>query len=157
MRFHWLRARVFVHATEDEPRVHRALLAAMAQTDVPRAGDRITRSRTKGHYGNEILVLEGTLKRGADIEAALRGLLAHTQLRTLLRETLLRRLDPDGVLHVRLDKQAAVGGVWSTTEGSDAIVVTVKAQVHPGQTLAQLWARFLDQGLSTEDPAPEAS
>jgi RNA-binding protein len=143
MRFHWLRARAFVHATEDEQRVQETLLWLVAQDENPRAYGQVHRQRTKGHYGNEILLLEASLKKAPDVEAALARLLSEPGLRAQVTETLLRRLDEDHVLHLRLDKQAAVGRRVQLSEGSDAVVVTVKTLLTKDEVPARAWAERL--------------
>lgn len=149
MRFHWLRARAFVHATEDEARVLEALLRLLGLAGDPKGRDRVSRQRAKGHYGNDIVVLEGSLKRDADVEATMRRVLENPGVRAAVRDTLLRRLDEDDVLHIRLDKQTLVQGRHSLTEGSDAVVVTAKAALQKGELAPKAWATFLDGG-----PAP---
>lgn len=149
MRFHWLRARAFVHATEDETRVKEALLWLLGQEEVPGAYGHIQRQRSKGHYGNEILLLEASLKKQPDIEAALGRLFAEASLRETVSETLLRRLDEDRVLHVRLDKQAAVERRLVLGEGSDSVVVTVKAVQTKDEVPARAWSHFLSEVVST--------
>lgn len=155
MRFHWLRARALVHATEDEPRVQATLLWLAAQDGDPKAYARIQRQRTKGHYGNEILVLETTLKK-RDAEAALARILGDEGVRQAVADSLLRRLDEENVLHMRLDKQAAVQRRLALGEGSDAVVVTAKAVHAKDETPAKSWAAFLraDERRTVEDAPP---
>lgn len=143
MRLAWLRARCFVHATEDEDRVRTALLWSIAQADEPKARAKVHRSAAKGHYGQDIVVLEATLKREAEVEEALGRLRADPDVRAQIEDTLLRRLDEDDVLHVRLDKQAAVTGQTRLNEGSDAIVVRVKGLRPRDVTPARAWKQAL--------------
>ena len=153
MRFHWLRARAFVHATEDEEKVKQALLWLVAQDEVREAYSKIVRQKTKGHYGNEILLLDLSLKKQPDVEADLARILAEDALRSEVADSILRRLDEDLVLHVRLDKQAAVERRLALGEGSDAVVVTAKAVTMKGDVPAQQWARYLADVATLERPA----
>jgi len=144
MKFHWLRGRAIVHATEDEDRVRNALAWALGLDRMERGLDRIERQRAKGHYGNDIVILEGNVKRDAEVIAALDRMFADPALRAEVRDSILRRLDEDSVLHVRLDKQALVQGRFATSAGSDALIITAKVAAFPGEVPAQTWAEFLD-------------
>lgn len=150
MRLLSARYRVFVHATEDEARVRDALLWAMAQLEAPRAADLVERKRVKGHYGNDILILEAALKRAADLEAALGRLRSSEAFRQALGAQLGRFVDEDGALHVRLDKQAAVERRLEMTLGSDAIVVVAKAKTVQGDPVLRAWSRLLGTHPSRE-------
>lgn len=143
MRWHWARWRAFVHATEDEPRVWDALLWLMAQDEDEKGGDRIERKRAKGHWGNDIAVLEGALTKQPAIQAALARVFHDDAVRESVAKGLSRSLDEDGVLHLRLDKQAAVLNRVKQTGGGDAVIVTVKAELWPGESLEAVWQNWL--------------
>lgn len=146
MRLLWARFRTFVHATEDEDRVREALLWTMGQLESPRGRDRVERVRAKGHHGNDIVILEGALKAGPDLESAARHLFAPPEVRGLLRQELGRHVDEAGVLHLRLDKQAAVGRRLMLGHGSNAIVVFLKAEPRHGRSPRSAWHDHLASG-----------
>ena len=91
--------RTMSHATEDEDRVAKALGFASG------AGA-IERDIAKGHFGNQIVVLEATLKRSAEIGRFL-SRLAQSGIAGILAGELEQRMDHDCALHFRLEKQAA--------------------------------------------------
>ncbi len=153
MRFLWVRARTFVHATEDEPRVREVLLWLLGVEASPRAADRISRKRAKGLHGNEIVVLEVVLTRAADVEAAVARLFADAAAREAVLATVDRRLDDDAVLHVRFDKQAAVQRRRALTGGGDALVVTTKAAIPSGESTSAAWTAQLRE-LGNHHPPP---
>lgn len=142
MRCHWARWRAFVHATEDEDRVRDAVVWLMAQEEAPKGNDRIERQRAKGHWGNDIVVLQGALTKRDAIDAALHRIFDANRLREAVALDLQKALDEDEVLHVRLDKQAAVGREVKQTAGGDAIVFTVKVERLPGGSALEEWRRF---------------
>jgi RNA binding exosome subunit len=144
MRWVSLRGRVFVHATEDEPRVREAFLWVLGLLGEKDAEHRVDRNRAKGHWGNEILILEATLKKQAEIERCLGLLLHDPEARRDVSLRLGRHMDEDGVLHLRLDKQAAVRQAVAFTTGSDAIVVQVKPEhFAPNADLGADWLAYL--------------
>lgn len=148
MKFHWLRGRAIVHATEDEERVRDALAWSVGLDQVERGADRVERQRAKGHYGNDIIILEASVKRDADIVAALGRLFADPRVRNEVRGSLALRLDEDHVLHVRLDKQALIGRRIALGTGSDAVIVTAKVAAYPGEVPQTSWEQFLDAGAT---------
>lgn len=119
--------RAFVAATEDEQRVREAL-----SIFVPLDG--ISATSVEGHYGNEIKILEVTLKKrdaGAFFQM-LREQLPKEDLSRLRRET-PERLDEQNHLHLRLDKQAAYKGMVRLTDSKDAISVSAMVETYPAR------------------------
>lgn len=144
MRWLSIRGRVFVHATEDEPRVRDALLWVLGLLGEKDAEHRVDRNRAKGHWGNEILILEAALKKQAEIERCWARVLEDAAVRSAVASNLDRHLDEDGALHLRVDKQAAVGRLVALTGGSDAIVLQAKLeQFAPKTDVKADWATLL--------------
>lgn len=141
MRLAFARFRTYVHATEDEARVRDALLWVMGILGEPRAESRVDRKRFKGHHGNEILLLEAGLKSPADVAASLDRLLADAGFRHELAEGLAAHLDEEHVLHLRLDKQAAVQRALRTSSSGDAVVALYKGVAEPDENPVTAWAR----------------
>ncbi|MGD0056480.1 MAG: RNA-binding domain-containing protein [Methanomassiliicoccales archaeon] len=98
MSFHNLNFRAFVHATEDEERVVKALIFVSGASDV-------SRMKSSGYHGNPITILEVAVKRKKDIDAFF-DKLGKTNIAELLR-TLDRRIDDECSFFLRLDKQEA--------------------------------------------------
>jgi RNA binding exosome subunit len=146
-----LRFRTFVHATEDEQKVAHALLSVMACEQESEGASRLEPSRLKGHHGNPILVLEAVLGKSKDVERAMHRwrTQAKQDVATIIQE-IEARMDEEGNLHFRFDKQAAVEGRIALTRASDAIQVEARAPRHPGTDLAGLYRH----ALARDEDAP---
>lgn len=115
--------RVIAHATEDLEKVGEALL----NTIPPHLRERveIDAVKTRGYYGNEIVILSLTLKKKRAKEA-LKWVLCSLPPgdREFLISTLGMRADArSSHLHIRLDKQEAYLGRIRLSEGSDVIKI----------------------------------
>ena len=97
---HYVELRAFCYATEDEPRVVRAL-----ETLLPESAA-VEREETSGHHGDRIVVLTARVDTADAIRHVLDRLRSLEDLESLLAE-LDDRVDDDCSLHVSLDKQAA--------------------------------------------------
>ncbi|MFB3765792.1 MAG: RNA-binding domain-containing protein [Methanotrichaceae archaeon] len=122
---HRITFRAFVAATEAEERVYKAL-----SIFVPL--DSIIFTAAKGHFGNDITILEATLKKkdGLIFFRILREQLPREDLLRLRRE-LSARIDDASHFHIRLDKQAAYKGLVRLTDSKDAIDVTASIATYP--------------------------
>lgn len=121
----WILGRTYCQATEEEDRVVQALEAAIA-------GGTPSRDRLEGQFGNPVLVLVRKLERAEEIRATW-GRWQDTGLLGSLPGDLESRLDGDGVLHFRLDKQAAYRGSLLPAGDSDAIDIQVKLKAYPAK------------------------
>jgi RNA binding exosome subunit len=117
--------RAIVAATEDESRVREAL-----GIFVPL--DRISVTIAQGHFGNEIKILEASLKKkeGQAFFQILHEQLAPVDLSRLRRE-IPDRLVGDSHFFLRLDKQAAYKGMLRLTDTRDALDVSVLVKTYP--------------------------
>ena len=119
--------RAFVAATEDEGRVRESL-----GIFVPL--DRISEIPAEGHFGNEIKILDATLKKreaGAFFQI-LREQLPKEDLVRLRRE-MDQRLEGESHFHLRLDKQAAYKGLVKLTDSADAVDVSALVKTYPSR------------------------
>lgn len=119
----WIAARVYCQATEEEDRVIRALDRALP-------GGRETRERLEGQFGNPVVSILRRLDSSTEIRTAWDRWLAAGLIRPLHTD-LEGRVDEDGVLHFRVDKQVAFGGGLSPAHGADAIDIQVKLKAYP--------------------------
>lgn len=119
-----LRARTYSHATEDLEKVKLAFSNAVGALDL-----RI--SRTEGHHGNPITVIEGETKQARAISEFFQRL-SDGDLNKILR-TLDERTDEGCNLFLRLDKQAAYDGRAELTEGDDIVSVRVRVGAFPSR------------------------
>jgi len=119
--------RAFVAATEDEARVREAL-----GIFVPL--DSISANAASGHFGNEILILESSLKKkyARAFFQILREQLPAADLARLRRE-IPDRLEDDSHFHLRLDKQAACKGILRLTESKDALDISALIKTYPAR------------------------
>lgn len=119
--------RAFVAATEDDQRVREAL-----SIFIPLDG--ITATSVKGHYENEIKILEATLRK-RDSPAFFRMLREQLPKEDLsrLRREMAQRLDEENHFHLRLDKQAAYKGMVRLTDSKDAIAVSAMVETYPAR------------------------
>lgn len=84
----------------------------------------------ESHHGGTVHFIETTITRQRDIRAVLDRIV--TDPARLLRE-LDARMDEDGVIYLRYDKQAALTGDVVATKGDDAIQVRIRPEVHPAK------------------------
>jgi len=136
VKFHWLRLRATAHPTEVVERVESAI-KTVAQLDLP-----VQRTEIETHHGATQVLLAAELKRQAEIRATLQGLLS-----ALGKEgfaDLERRLDDDGILYLRADKQEAFQG--RIVPGlKDPVAIQVKVEVHPfsRERAMAAWVEYL--------------
>lgn len=147
MDFHWLRLRATVHPTESFDRV-RTALANVAHVEDEGLEERLRTTPIDMHHGGVSQLLELELHRNRDCRRALDAMLAG-QAEAVL-STLGDRIDEDGVLYLRLDKQEALAGNLVLGVFDDPVSVRVKVQVHPSghaQAVAA-WTAWLRERAS---------
>jgi RNA binding exosome subunit len=121
----WIEARVYCHATEDEARVEAALAFAFPQGST-------VREALEGHFGNPLV----RLTRRIEDRESIRGLWERWSsggLSDRLRDEVEARVDEEGVLHFRVDKQAAFQGRLELAKDSDPIDVRLKLIAYPAK------------------------
>ena len=122
---HWILARTYCQATEEEARVVSALEASVS-------GGSGLRHAFDGQYGNAIVILERRLESSAEIRAtwerwATAGLLG------ALQDQVDARVDDDAVIHFRIDKQKAFQGTLALGREGDTIDIQVKVKAYPAR------------------------
>ncbi len=128
--FHYVLLHAIVHSTEEIGRVISAL-RFLLQVD----GDdyAVSQSRVKGHYGNEMVLLEAKLTKSKDIRRFLD--LISDQLPpsdlSRLRSEMSERVDDECVLHIRFDKQEAFMGRLALAKRGDVISARLKIKAYP--------------------------
>lgn len=113
------------HATEDETRVLAALDAACP--DGPP-----TREALEGHFGNPIV----RLTRRVEAPGAIRTTWERWRaagVQDAIAKDVDGRVDDEGILHLRLDKQAAYRGTMSLAREEDAIDLRVRLKAYPAK------------------------
>jgi len=122
MGFHNLSFRTLVHATEDPDKVEAALRFLVGDGE-------IKFTRTAGYHGNPIIIMEARLDRRREICSFFEKL-EREQIEEILG-TLAERMDDEGTLYLRLDKQAAYQGVCRLVTHDDVVSVRGKAESYP--------------------------
>lgn len=110
--FHYIDLQAFCYATEDEPRVERAL-----RTFLPEAFE-IDRVENSGHAGDRIVVLSARVENADAVRHVLTQLDRMTPEEwSQLGSELDRRVTENCELYLYLDKQAALAGDVTLGEG----------------------------------------
>ncbi|MGQ0796862.1 MAG: RNA-binding domain-containing protein [Methanobacteriota archaeon] len=120
---HWIEARTHCHATEDEDRVEKALAFVVD-------GGRTKREALEGHHGNPIVRLRRHVEGPSEIRA-IWSRWSDAAVPDALRADVAARVDDEGVLHFRLDKQAAYAGTFALAKDTDSIDVRVRLRAFP--------------------------
>lgn len=120
IRARYIEARTYVHATEDKAKVLKALEQIIGNGNV-------VEEYLKGYFGNPIIVLT-SYKEKEEADQTFNSLVHRlTQPdRNYLLMDLENRVDKNGFLYMRFDKQRAYLGKLMISDSDDVIRVTVK-------------------------------
>ena len=121
----WIEARTYCHATEDEARVEAALAFACPEGET-------VREPLEGHFGNPLVRLSRRVEDKGSVPRVWDHWTA-AGLAEQIREDVDARVDDEGVLHFRIDKQAAFEGRLELAKDADAIDVRVKIIAYPAK------------------------
>ncbi len=136
---HWIEVRTYSHATEDEARVSAALAFALPEGE-------LVREVLEGHFGNVLVRLTRRIEDGKSIRATWERW-STAGLPQSIESDVDARVDEEGVLHFRLDKQAAFLERWALAKDSDAIDVRLKLVAYPAKPeIARRVARSILEG-----------
>ncbi|CAD7774360.1 RNA-binding protein [Candidatus Methanoperedenaceae archaeon GB50] len=127
--FHYVLLHAIVHSTEEIGRVISALRFLLQADD----DDVVSQSRVKGHYGNEMVLLEAKLTKSKDIRRFLDIISDQLPPSDLsrLRSEMSERVDDECVLHIRFDKQEAFMGRLALAKRGDVISARLKIKAYP--------------------------
>lgn len=128
--YHWLRLRAVAHPTEDPAKV-RAALRFVSGLDPAGLEFSLRESRLETHHGLPLTVLEVALDKSRSLRDVLVRLFALPGALERLRATLESRVDDDGILYLRVDKQAAFQGDLRLLDGEDAVQLRLKVEAYP--------------------------
>lgn len=137
----WIEARTYCHATEDESRVERAMTFVCPEGET-------SREVFEGHFGNVLV----RLSRRVEERKAVRRIWerwSEAGLADAIGSNVDARVDEDGVLHFRLDKQAAFEERLVLAKDPDAVDVRLKLIAYPAKAEeAKRIARSIVQGAT---------
>jgi RNA binding exosome subunit len=125
MNFYRVNFRTLVHATESEDKVEAALRFIVGEVD-------ISLMRTKGHFGNVLVVMEVEISKKRQIKELLQRLFVEG-IMSRLSEELEERMDEQCVLHFRLDKQRAYKEELELATNQDVIDCGIKIHAYPAK------------------------
>jgi len=120
-----IEARTYCHATEEEEKVATALAFAVPEGVA-------SREQLEGHFGNPLV----RLTRGVEKRPAIRAVWsrwATAGVPSAIARDIEARLDEDGVLHFRFDKQAAFRERLELAVDSDPIDIRLKLIAYPAK------------------------
>jgi RNA binding exosome subunit len=119
--------RTYCHATEEEKRVRKALRFVSGVRDKD-----IKLTINRGYHGNEIRILEASLKKGPRLTNFLERMVEAGIFDKVAHE-MDARLDDECVFYLRFKKQEAFGGELVLESGEDTIQVRAKVQAFPAK------------------------
>ncbi|MFB6361196.1 MAG: RNA-binding protein [Halobacteriales archaeon] len=125
---HYVDLRAFCYATEDEPRVKRAVRTYLPE-DTP-----IEREESTGHHGDRIVVLSARVDTADEIRHVLENVRAVAEFEAVLEE-LDDRVDDNCSFHLSLDKQAAYQGECRRGSG---LQLRAKVEAYPAKRPAAI-------------------
>lgn len=138
LRFRELELEAFVHATESRDAVEAAVLGLAP-------GARVEREGLTGHFGQALVVVRARLRDPAGVE----GVVARVakSIGPELARTADRRVDGQGRVFARFDKQAAAVGRIELASKRENDVIKFTAKVRPpprgqAEVLAAFRERF---------------
>lgn len=132
LRAHHVRLTTFIQATEDEDKVLEAV-ATFIPEEIDEDDIIFDIDETKGFFGNPIKVVNVEIKRSKAVRQFLehfKELLSEDDKR-YITENLDEKVDDEGTLYVRFNKQKAYLGDVEIDEGPDVIQVRVKVKAFP--------------------------
>ncbi|MFO7618405.1 MAG: RNA-binding domain-containing protein [Thermoplasmata archaeon] len=125
IKFLSIRLRAFAQATEVEERVLEAMAFASGTRDM-------TITRTAGHFGNSITVIEAELTKSGDMKRFLNRIRESGILKQFAGQE-DARISEDRAFHFRLDKQKVFNEELALARNRDVIDVRLKIGVYPAR------------------------
>lgn len=132
LRAHHVRLTTFIQATEDEDKVLDAI-ATFIPEEIDEEDVIFDVDETTGFFGNPIKVVNVEIKRSKAVRQFLehfKELLSKDDKRYII-ENLDEKVDEEGTLYVRFNKQKAYLGDVEIDEGADVIQVRIKVKAFP--------------------------
>ena len=132
LKAHHVRLTTFVHATEDEDKVLEAV-GTLIPEEIDDEDVHFEVEETTGFFGNPIKVVNVEIKRSKAVRAFLKHFreLLDEDARRYILENLDEKVDDEGTLYVRFNKQKAYLGEVEVDEGGDTIQVRIKVKAFP--------------------------
>ena len=119
----WIQIETFSHATEDIEK-GKSLLSKFFSFDIT-----CKENKTYGHFGNEIIIINVELSRDKEIKIFVSDFLKNVDKSHIL-ETLEKRLDEDGILFIRMNKERVYNDDFTIDDNGD-ILISMKFVTYP--------------------------
>ncbi|ACJ15630.1 predicted exosome subunit, DUF54 family [Thermococcus onnurineus NA1] len=132
IKAHHVRLTTFIHATEDEDKVLEAI-GTFIPEEIDDDDVLFDIVETRGFFGNPIKVVNVEIKRSKAVRKFIdyfKELLSDRD-KTYLLDHLDEKIDEEGTLYVRFNKQRAYLGDAEVDEGEDVIQVRIKVKAFP--------------------------
>ncbi|MEM2739602.1 MAG: RNA-binding domain-containing protein [Candidatus Bathyarchaeia archaeon] len=128
-----LELEVYVHATEDESKVMKAIGNILPKDLYEKIS--FDKVKARGHYGNPIIIIKAEVKV-EDLESLSKHILDKMESydREYVRKSLEIFVDSVGTIHFRFDKQEAYLG-RIVLKSSDPICLRLRFEIPPGRGL----------------------
>ncbi len=119
----WIHLETFSHATEDIEKV-KTLLSKFFSFEIS-----FIEKQTRGHFGNEITIISVKFSKNKDIKRFISGFLDIVD-KNYIFKTLERRLDEDGILFIRMNKERVYNDDFTIDDNGD-ILLSMKFVTYP--------------------------
>ena len=119
----WIQIETFSHATEDIEKV-KSLLSKFFSFDIT-----FKENKTYGHFGNEIIIINVELSKDKEIKIFVSDFLKIIDKKYILA-TLEKRLDEDGILFIRMNKERIYNDDFTIDDNGD-ILISMKFVTYP--------------------------
>lgn len=119
----WIQIETFSHATEDTEKV-KSLLSKFFSFDIS-----FNENKTYGHFGNEIIIINVELSKDKEIKIFVSDFLKIIDKKYILA-TLEKRLDEDGILFIRMNKERIYNDDFTIDDNGD-ILISMKFVTYP--------------------------
>ncbi|WP_297480142.1 RNA-binding protein [Thermococcus sp.] len=132
LQAHHVRLTTFIHATEDEDKVLEAI-AIFIPEEIDEDDVLFDVEETTGFFGNPIKVVNVEIKRSKAVRTFLKNfkeLLSEEDKKYILGN-LDEKVDDEGTLYIRFNKQKAYLGEAKVDEGADVVQVRIKVKAFP--------------------------
>lgn len=120
--------RVFVYSTEDEEKVKIALKNILPFAEPER-------KIIEGTFHNEIIILSERIEKKRNIKEFIKNLKSNSSEYQLdiIKRNLDRKMDENGNLFLRFDKQLAYNEKWKSVDDGDSIHLKIKIAAYPAK------------------------
>ncbi|WP_457741295.1 RNA-binding protein [Thermococcus sp.] len=132
LKAHHVRLTTFIQATEDEDKVLEAI-GTFIPEEIDDEDVIFDIDETTGFFGNPIKVVNVEIKRSKAVRAFLRHFkeLLDENAKRYILDNLEEKVDDEGTLYIRFNKQKAYLGEVEVDEGADVVQVRIKVKAFP--------------------------